>query len=290
MKRIAWLMAPLLSGLPLAAGADLFRESVPASPSGTLYVELDAGSLEVEAHDDESVEVEARATGWGTRSMSFQLTSEEGDARLVGTLSGFPLFGGVRVRVEVRVPEDYSLDLRTGGGSIEVDGVGGSIRARTSGGRIDLEETGGPVRVHTSGGSISAEDVDGDLRARTSGGRIRASEVNGEVDVETSGGSIQIDQVPGPVEARTSGGSVTVRFSDSPGGHIRTSGGSIEVEFPSQSGINLDARTSGGRVLVDGEILVQGTLDRGHVVGLINGGGDDLELRTSGGNVRVRER
>ncbi len=74
-------------------------------------------------------------------------------------------------------------------------------------------------------------------------------------------------------------------------GDIETSGGGIEVEVDQDASLDLDARTSGGRVKVEGDILIRGgTSSRSEVQGEINGGGPLLSLRTSGGNVRLRMR
>ena len=98
-----------------------------------------------------------------------------------------------------------------------------------------------------------------------------------------------IDEVVGPVTARTSGGSITVRFDGDPEGALETSGGSIDVEIPEGAGVDLDARTSGGRVSVQPEITMSGALRSNQIEGSINGGGPKLRLRTSGGNISVEE-
>ena len=90
--------------------------------------------------------------------------------------------------------------------------------------------------------------------------------------------------------SQASCGAISVRFSDEPEGVLETSGGGIEVEFHQEAGASLDAKTSGGRVEVEHGILVRGDLDPDHVVGDINGGGRALLLRTSGGDIRIRER
>ncbi len=59
------------------------------------------------------------------------------------------------------------------------------------------------------------------------------------------------------------------------------------MEFPEGQGAYLEAKTSGGRVSIDGELTVSGDLDRGHVRGRIGDGGEHLLLKTSGGNIRV---
>jgi hypothetical protein len=292
MTRFAITLALLVALLPAAGAAREFRESVSVEPGGTLEIELSEGSVEVETHDESSVEVDAHARGWGARSLRFELTSDGVDARLVGTIRGWfgPMFGRTRIRVRVRVPEDYSLDVRTGGGSIEIEELGGPVRARTSGGSIELEGARGPVDLRTSGGSIEAYEVVGDLSVRTSGGSVEISEVKGSVEARTSGGSIEVHDVEGRVYAVTSGGPIEVRFSGIAEGILETSGGSIEAELPEGAGVDLDAKTSGGRVRIEPELELVGKMERSHIVGRIGGGGPELRLRTSGGNIRVRVR
>ena len=94
----------------------------------------------------------------------------------------------------------------------------------------------------------------------------------------------------GPVRARTSGGSIKVRFLEGPEGELRTSGGSILAEIPADARIDLEAETSGGRVEIAHELHIEGEIRQNKVSGELNGGGPDLQLRTSGGNVRVSVR
>jgi len=282
-------VAALCTALALAvsAAADDYRESVPARPGGTLVVALPRGALEIETHDEDSVDVEASSGGWS--GLRFELTSDGTNAKLEAKSGGW-ILGGIGARARVRVPEHYSLDLKTAGGSIEIESVQGSVRAHTSGGSIELDGAVGPVSLSTSGGSLSVEDVLGNTTLRTSGGGITARDVVGSVDAETSGGSIRVGDVDGPVRAQTSGGGISVRFSGPPAGDLRTSGGSIEVELPEGTGAELAARTSGGRIHIEPELAISGEIDSGRVRGRIGPGGKKLELETSGGNIRVRER
>lgn len=271
----------------LEAAAARFEEQAPAAPGGRLRVRLDSGSIEVEPGADDAVRVEASYSG----AMEFDLRSDGRDVELEAHGTGFlGLFGGQRVRVRVRVPARYSLDLQTAGGSIELADVGGTVRAQTSGGSIGLDGARERAELHTSGGSIEAWDVAADVVARTSGGGISVVAAQGSVDVETSGGNLRIHDVQGPVRARTSGGSVSLRFAARPEGEVHTSGGSIEAELPEGAGVDLEARTSGGRVEVDAPLVVRGELGRDHVRGQLFGGGAGLHLETSGGNIRVRVR
>ena len=283
-------IAALALALAPAAGADDFAKSVPAEPGGELRVRLDGGSVELESHDERRVRVDARHLGWGSGELDLDVKSDGTDVRIDGRGKGWigRLLSGGTLRLRVRVPERYSVDVRTGGGSIALEELEGSVKLRTSGGSVELDQVRGDVDVETSGGSIEGDEIEGDVKARTSGGRIDLQEVAGEVRVRTSGGPIHVHEVVGPVDARTSGGPISVRFTGAPEGSIETSGGGIEVEFPDDVGVNLDAKTSGGSVEIDDEFQVRGRVDRERVAAEINGGGRRLTIRTSGGGIRIR--
>jgi hypothetical protein len=292
-KRIALaLFAALAAGLAAPAGGDELRQSVSVEAGGRLEVDLAGGSVEIETHDEPRVSVEADARGFGAGSFDFELTSDGKNARLTGGPTGWmPFnFGGWSARVRARVPEEYSVHVRTGGGAIEIHDVVGEIDAGTSGGGIEVIEARGPVRLDTSGGPIRVEEVNGDVVARTSGGSVRVVEVDGRVEARTSGGRVEVLDASGPVLARTSGGSITLRFSASPEGDAETSGGSIEVEIPEDAELDLEATTSGGRVRIDSDLELRGRVDSGDVEGRLNGGGPLLRLHTSGGNIRLSAR
>jgi DUF4097 and DUF4098 domain-containing protein YvlB len=288
--RIASCAVLLLAFAPAVAAKD-FEDRITAKPGGQLRVDLKGGTVEVESHDDNEVRVDANVRGMGSGAMKFELGGDGVDVDFSADLRAWAgVFGGPRVRVRLRVPERYDVDIRTGGGDVDLQEIRGEVKARTSGGSIEVDEIEGPVFLWTSGGSIEAKEIRGNLEARTSGGRIRAAEVTGNVEAHTSGGPIKVTDVEGAVDLHTSGGEISVRFTDAPEGVLETSGGGLEVEFPEDVGANLDAKTSGGRVDVEHSIRVRGGQDPQHVVGEVNGGGRTLLLRTSGGDIRVRIR
>jgi hypothetical protein len=281
------LSLALLALLASESRASEFREGVDVRPGGTLVVELAAGELIVETHDAPRVEVEATSPDWPA-AMRFELTSDGANARLVGSQPFWPVLGAVRARV--RVPRDYSLDLDTRGGRIEIDSVHGAVRAHTSGGPIDLDGATGAVDLRTSGGAIRAADLHGSASLRTSGGPITVSRASGPIEAETSGGAIRLLEIDGAVSAETSGGAIAARFVSAPAGELRTSGGSIDVELTAGSGAELEAHTSGGRVRIDESLAFTGERDGSRVRGRLGAGGGRLSLETSGGNISIRAR
>ena len=180
------------------------------------------------------------------------------------------------LHIDVVIPREFDVELKTSGGSIEI------------------AELQGTVEASTSGGSLRFDTIDGEVNARTSGGSITIEECTGNTTVITSGGSIRVNEVRGALNASTSGGSVKAYISEQPGADskLTTSGGSVTVYLGKALGVDLDARTSGGRVRTDFEITVEGdeAFSKNRISAALNGGGPELKLRTSGGSIQVLKR
>lgn len=282
---LAMTMTGLLAGAAAGASSEI-HERIDIGSGGQLEVDVSSGNVTVEGHDAEFVEVDATSDGFNR--YAFTLSQQGRTVRLEGRREGWLSFGPSRVRVEIRVPIDFDLDLKTSGGNLTVLDIDGQLELKTSGGKIEIEDVEGDVRAGTSGGPIRMQNVVGEVEARTSGGIVELSEIHGAVDVRSSGGSIDVRDVLGRVDARTSGGKIRIDFEGAPAGEVQTSGGSIDVEWPEQFGARLDAHTSGGKVKIDSCFDVHGTVEKKKVQAELGDGGDELKLRTSGGNIKIK--
>ncbi len=198
-----------------------------------------------------------------------------------------PSFGGWSMnrrrglRFKIDLPADFDLDLRTGGGDIEVVGnLGGDVRSHTSGGDVTLRDIGGDVELTTSGGDIRVGTVGGDVHLQTSGGDIRVEKASSDLDVQTSGGDIRIGHVGNTLEAQTSGGDITIEYVGGKS-RIRTSGGDIEIGELLE---NARITTSGGDIELrdaKGELQVK---TAGGELELLNVTGS-IDARTAGGEI-----
>ncbi len=281
------LALALLAAAP-ARAADFERE-VPAEPGGRLRVDVDGGRVQIETHNEDTVRVEAHTWGFRAGAGDFELRRDGDEVELHGSFGALSFLGGPKVEVRVRVPEAFSAEVRTGGGAVQLEQLEGRVAVRTGGGRVEVDEITGDVEVRSSGGEVRVSEVEGRVEVRSSGGGVRASDVSGAVEIRTSGGDLRIHDVGGPVDARTSGGNISVRFLAEPAGTLETSGGSVEVEFEEGHGVDLDARTSGGRIDLD-DLALEGRVEGDEVRARLGGGGDSLQIRTSGGNIRIRAR
>lgn len=313
------LLLPAVLMLAFAAPALLradyrSEKHLKLDPGGRLVVDSSDGSVTVTGEQESGARVQVTANRDDVEQyLDFKYDENPGEVRIVVRRRHEGWFGpnwghhGLNLHIVVTVPEETSLDVKTGGGSVEasrinreaeLDTSGGSIRAselganlraHTSGGSIRIERVKGNARVDTSGGGITGESLGGTLDARTSGGSIDLREIKGDLLAHTSGGSIEIENAGGRVNADTSGGSVEVRFThgNSRGGEIESSGGGVRVAVDRSANLNLDASASAGSVVTDLPITVSGTLGRSHVVGKVGSGGPLLRIHSSAGSVRI---
>lgn len=279
--------------------------------NGTLHLETSGGGIKVTPGADGVVKIIAhekiRADSDAEADdvlKDLELKFDQSGADVTATakykreLSGVFHFGGmwppVQVSFEAIVPAGYATDAHTSGGGIHLGDLGGAVYARTSGGGIDLGKMGGKVDVHTSGGGITLKEARESAKLDTSGGGITVGRVAGPAELSTSGGGIRIDSVEQSLRAHTSGGSVHAGIVGPLKGdcELSSSGGGIHVTVDKTAAFHLDASTSGGTVHADGLTITlkDSGRHRTHLSGDVNGGGHELKLHTSGGNVDVNVR
>lgn len=280
--------------------------------AGTLTVDADFGSIRLESwpNDEVDVEVEKRRTGISEDSardvfdeVAVDISQRENDVDVrIDRKSRFDS-NRVSVDIRVKVPESYSLDLKTSGGDIDIGDLRGDVSARTSGGDVNVGNVAEALlRVHTSGGDVTVKGGGRETKVSTSGGDIEIRDARGAVDANTSGGDITIGGTTGEVTAKTSGGDIEIQHASgstnaiTSGGDIKigrttgdvrakTSGGDITIE---RTNGEVDVHTSGGDVTVDS---AEGSLKAGTSGGDIsisNATGGGLTANTSGGDIEAR--
>lgn len=276
-----------------------FDQRTQAPAGGHLIVNLDLGSVSIAGSSTHEVAVRAKVSG-SESDLSRLTIHMERDAsgvqvreRYERTAASFwSLLSGdlsPRVQFTIEVPQDYPVEIKTSGGSLEVVSLHAGVHGTTNGGSIGVRDIAGQVNVHTMGGSISAEHVQGQAELVTMGGGITARDVRGDLEAHTMGGSISLTSVDGQVSAHTAGGSV---FAEELGDHdvnLETSGGSIELRMPVTVHASIDASTFGGSVHSSIPVNIESS---GHsfLKGSINGAGHTIRLHTNGGGISIEPR
>ncbi len=321
------IIRTLLLFLIAAATASALSEenvskSLDGAPGGKLIVDVDFGTIDVSAGVDDKISVavhrkidsDNEAQEKEYLASAPVIVSKEGNtvtvrARRQNKEHNLNWSGrcSMDARYTVHVPKSFNSELRTGGGTIMVAEIAGTLSADTSGGKlkfthlkgstgattsggsIELNGCEGPLKVDTSGGRIEAMDGSGSLEAHTSGGSIVVRNFSGDTKVETSGGRLIFENINGKITGRSSGGSISAKLKSPVPGDVdlETSAGSIDVMVPADAGLDVEADTSSGRVT--SELPFTGVrTDRESMKGKINGGGKSLVLRSGAGSISIK--
>ena len=208
--------------------------------------------------------------------------SVSGSAYIVRTSDGDILAEAIEVD---------EANLTTSDGDITTkDILANDINIRTSDGDIRTERLEGSAAVSTSDGDLYLSSFSGrELALRTSDGEIVAERIDaGESQVHTSDGNITLKQVAGSLNAKTSSGDLTVNLEEAGDEVYLTSGdGDILLTAPDNTAAELFLK--GERVRLSSSFRFDGVLKKNEAEGLINGGGAQIQARTSDGEVIFRE-
>lgn len=302
---------------------ETLQKQFSASPGGTLVVNVDFGQVEVGTNDAQEVSIKV----W--RKISLKNKAEEeaflrqhpvqfsaSDNSVTVESHSPPARGWTwgrsqrkEAKYTISVPAKFNVRVNTAGGGIAVSGVNGELKAETGGGGLRFTGIHGPIDGTTSGGGIEARDCRGDLKLKTSGGSLEIDKGSGTLDARTSGGHIRMEGFDGPAKVVTSGGAIRIRDGSAPleastsGGSIeasltsvaepvtlKTSGGHIHVSVSKEAAFTLEAETSGGHVSTEIPVATVGKIKPNRLSGTVNGGGKELSLHTSGGNIEIEKR
>jgi DUF4097 and DUF4098 domain-containing protein YvlB len=300
------------------------RQRFAIQPGQQLVVDVDFGSIDIQTNATQEVAIHVwRKIGRKSKAeeesflKDYPVTFNQDSGTVTvraqhKAKSSWSFFGGRtqnEAKYTITVPARFNVRLHTSGGGIAVRDVSGTVAAGTSGGGLDFARLEGTLDGHTSGGGIRVADCRGKLKISTSGGGIdvaggsgtlvgdtsggsvKVRDFGGPARVETSGGGITIERVAGAVEGSTSGGSVqAVLLSPLPGAvKLSTSGGGVTARVPEGTSFELDAETSGGGVSSQLPVTISGKPAGNRLKGPVNGGGKLVELRSSGGSIRVEK-
>ena len=187
--------------------------------------------------------------------------------------------GPVISTVNVKAPRLEHLVVSTSDGSVEANGIAGSLEVDTGAGELMADRIGGDCRLVTGGGDIRVGTVGGALHCSSGAGKIHVGTVRGSATLETVGGDIAVTEVGGTVRAETGGGGIHIGRA---GGAVTAGTGGGQIVVDTANGI-VSVRNMAGPVKVGAAAGVQCESGSGGInVSNIAGG---MRVSTSLGNI-----
>jgi DUF4097 and DUF4098 domain-containing protein YvlB len=259
MRRIAIALFAVAVFLT-TAHADNWSKTYTVGSAAQLRVDTSDADIRLDTWDQNKIEAHVTTEHWKISEDGIKLIERQtGDAVEIEVRFPHHNFvfdvGRGRVLVEIHMPREGKVALRTGDGHISVNHLKGDMDFYSGDGRLDID------------------DVEGNVRARTGDGSIRLA---GRLD------SVNLTSGDGRV-------SLTVR----PGSHVahswdvRTSDGSVNLEIPADLAADVELHTGDGRIALNLPLTVEGKFSNQDVHGKLNGGGNRLVAHTGDGSITV---
>jgi DUF4097 and DUF4098 domain-containing protein YvlB len=153
---------------------------------------------------------------------------------------------------------------------------------------MKLTNIKGELHAKTGSGSIRATEIAGGFEGETGSGHIELQQsAPGFVRVKTGSGGIDARGVRGSLEARAGSGEITADGEPRGGWIVHTGSGSVRLRLSTDAAFDLNARTSSGSISVNRPVTVQGIINRKEIRGRVRGGGPQVEVQTSSGNIEI---
>jgi hypothetical protein len=151
-----------------------------------------------------------------------------------------------------------------------------------------------PVDIRTSNGLIAVANTDAPAVLETTNGPIEAAGTSGPTTARSTNGAVRFTGHRGSLDAGTTNAPVTCAVEvliPSDAVKLASTNGAVTLLVPDETQADFDASTSNAEVTVDGfpDISYSRT-ERTHKTGTVNGGGAQITLASSNGDVDLAGR
>jgi DUF4097 and DUF4098 domain-containing protein YvlB len=267
-----------LAALPALASEANFERNLSVSGRVELSVSTGSGNIHLTHGSGSQVHIYGRVkSGWGggggdaeqrVREIAANPPIEQvGNIIRIG--NRHENLHNISIDYEIQAPADAYLEANSGSGDVTDDGIGENAKLGTGSGNIHATGLHGSFSVNTGSGNIYAEQTG-----------------QGDVKAQTGSGNVELKGIHGGLRGGTGSGDIKITGSPAADWHLETGSGNIEF-WPDNTGFTLDASTGSGNVHSDHEMQVQGSFDKHHITGKINGGGPTVRIQTGSGDVRI---
>lgn len=272
----------------------LHEKTFNTSPGKNFTLKAFSGDVYVTTTDEPTVYVKILGNEQAKKKVKFKFeNTSEGVTVITKRTDDWSLFHfgrGVALKFEIKLPKNYNANISSSGGDIELKDLNGKMELSSSGGDISVKNSDGSLFASTSGGDIHIDNIQGDQKLTTSGGDISSSGFNGNLKASTSGGDVYLKGSNGKIDASTSGGEINLAYTgENMGIKLFSSGGDISVKLPKDFNAHADLHASGGDISCNFKATNIIKVSSSTYKADLNNGGNDLYVKTSGGDIVVSQ-
>ena len=261
-----------------------------------LHLEARSGSVRVEAHASDRIQVDATVRVYSVSSEDADEAAravdaameQDGAGRVIVRAPALPEVSGgwsllklgqrgASVDYRVRVPTSTATRVLSRSGAVEISGVHGRVHAEVISGRCRLSGIAGETTVVARSGSVEIESVQGSLVAEARSGRLRVSNIRGPAELESRSGAVEVAGVDGDLRIGSRSGAVSI---EDPGATVQVRARCGPVRFRGAVRGDVDIHVSTGPITFAADPDIPFFIDAETRVGPIS---SDLPKRATGG-------
>ncbi len=180
------------------------------------------------------------------------------------------LYRNISIDYDISLPASSNITAASGSGDVEIQNVGATLKAQTGSGNVNATGIQGTATLGTGSGNITLQQTGA-----------------GDVKAETGSGNIHLQGLSGALKASTGSGDIEAAGQPTADWRLSTGSGSVRL-IVGNAHFNFDAETGSGSISVSQPITMQGSLNRHHVSGVVNGGGPTIKVGTGSGDIQVK--
>jgi hypothetical protein len=195
---------------------------------------------------------------------------QNGNDITIGERHSNDLYRNISIDYDITLPKASVINAATGSGDVQIQDVGANIKAQSGSGTVRAHGIQGPATLGTGSGDIELQQTG-----------------PGDVKAETGSGSIRLNGLAGALKASTGSGDIEATGQPTTDWKLSTGSGSVRLVV-GNAHFNLDADTGSGDIHVSQPITMQGSLNKHHVSGVVNGGGPTIRVGTGSGDIQIK--
>src|ERR1700744_2271387 len=285
IKVLATATATFTLAVATAFAADSnFDRTLNVSESPNVSVSTGSGYIHLNPGSGNQVHITARVRsshGWmsgGSGDVDSRIPQivanppivQSGNDITIGERHNNDLYRNITIDYDITLPKTSAISAATGSGDVQIQDVGANVKAQSGSGSVHVHGVQGPTTLGTGSGDIELQQTG-----------------PGDVKAETGSGSIRLQGVAGALRASTGSGDIEAQGQPTTDWKISTGSGSVRLAVGNAK-FNLDADTGSGSINVSQPITMQGSLNRHHVSGVVNGGGPTIRVGTGSGDIQIK--
>ena len=171
------------------------------------------------------------------------------------------------------------VNIKNPNGNITAVSIKSDVLIRSTFSNISLKEISGSVEVHNTNGSVTGTTIDGNVDTENTFGPVKFDNIKGNIRIDNGNGSIRLANIA----VMLSGGMKKEAYCERI--DCSTSFGSIQLTLPKQASVEINAKTTWGKIDSELPLQIEEFYTSDNLVGKVGNGDTIINLIGKNSNI-----